>query len=222
MKAEQPVVVEPRNLQLPRPPPPLNSAKKKEYLELQRRLALHNLKKAGSATAKAAALTQKKQSTTAGLQGRKDGISKKQPPKKKPVSSQLTTVKKGKARSFSEPCVVALAKQRETVERLPVVSPGSADAVMKEMDTRQEHDLVQMMVYREREMTVAIQHQERIVEECHRELTTFTNQLTDVVSEMEELELKMDNLKKALTVSRVRSGLGSDRSSWLVVVCSGC
>lgn len=44
-----------------------------------------------------------------------------------------------------------------------------------------------------------LQHR-RTVEECQGKLTTLTHQLTEAVSDIEELELKTDNLKKALQV----------------------
>lgn len=51
------------------------------------------------------------------------------------------------------------------------------------------------------EMEGTLQKGKSVVEKCQGELTTLTHQLTDTVSEIEELELKMENLRKALKVS---------------------
>ena len=52
-----------------------------------------------------------------------------------------------------------------------------------------------------------IQQHNSTVEECQQKLTTLTHQLTDTVSEIEELELKMENLRKALQVGTSQGGL---------------
>ena len=239
------------SLQLPSPPAVLNSAKKKEYIELQRRIALHNLKKAEGASAKSSSHQGKQAVPT---QGRKDTVTLKQPSRKHASSSQMATLRKGKARSFSEPCVMAVADRRgagREISQSGKSMPGSVDVIVEEnmsqqksveekadkesceasrkMADKEEREAVLKMADKEEREAVlkmakkeeretgpkkeerkaghsklqeTIKQHKRTVEKCHNDLTTFTNQLTDVVSEIEELELKILNLQKALGVSQ--------------------
>lgn len=54
---------------------------------------------------------------------------------------------------------------------------------------------------RKSQMEADLQQHRCIVESCQKELTTLTHQLTDTVSDIEELELKMESLRRALNVS---------------------
>ena len=227
------------SLQLPSPPAVLNSAKKKEYIELQRRIALHNLKKAEVASAKSSSHQGKQAVPT---QGRKDTVTLKQPSRKHASSSQVATLRKGKARSFSEPCVIAVTDRRgagREISQSGKSMPGSVDMIVEEnmsqqklvrekadkesyeasrkMADKEEREAALKVAKKEERETgpkkeerkaghsklqETIQQHKRTVEKCHNDLTTFTNQLTDVVSEIEELELKILNLQKALGVSQ--------------------
>lgn len=227
-------------------------AQKKEYLELQRKLALHAKKKALGATAKTISQAQASSVKTQQLlasklksgQNTKDkSVAKrggKGSPLKKPVSVQVAAVK-GKVRSNSEPCILPLTVQRRRAESggragmrgrggggrgkegrarnntgLPqggqVKGQKGAESrkrgdVMLQRQVDQEERARRAAVNRKIcEMEGTVQKRKVVVERCQGELTTLTHQLTDTVSEIEELELKMENLRKALKVSEMGRG----------------
>ena len=223
---------------MPAPPASLTTAQKKEYLELQRKLALHAKKKALGATAKTTSQTQASGKTQQLLanklksgQNMKDKLVAKKggkgSPLKKPVSAQVAAVK-GKIRSNSEPSILPMTEQRRRAEsggtgiggggkgkegRLrnnTGLPQGGQVRGQKGEEFRKRGDIMQQQVDQEErdrsvekmcEMEGTIQKQRAVVEKCQGELTTLTHQLTDTVSEIEELELKMENLRKALKVS---------------------
>ncbi len=228
---------------MPAPPSSLTAAQKKEYLELQRKLALHAKKKALGATAKTittplaqasssysssgktqqqlpASMIKNGQNAKDKLVAKKDG---KGLPSKKPVSTRVAVVK-GKVRSNSEPSILPTIERRRKVESrgkegrvrnntgLPQGGGQVIGQKWEESRTRDPVALQQLVDEKERErsaevkrkiceMEGTVQKHKSTVDKCQGELTTLTHQLTDTVSEIEELELKMENLRKALKVS---------------------
>ena len=149
----------------------------------------------------------------------------KRSPLKKPVSAQVAAIK-GKVRSNSEPSVMPMAEQRRKVEggakegrarnnTGPQQVKGGGEQVkdQKVGELSKGDDVTQPQIDQEEVgvsaeirqricgMEGAIQQHKSVVEKQQGELTTITHQLTDTVSEIEELELKMENLRKALKVS---------------------
>lgn len=141
----------------------------------------------------------------------------------KKLSPQVAAVKE-KTRSNSEPSILPMAElrrkagtskgKREEGRSRNNTGPPEGDKVKgqkggspkKKDGTRvqasQEAERVSAEVKRKIcEMESAIHEQEVIVDKCQGELTTLTCQLTGSVSEIEELELKMENLRKAFKVS---------------------
>jgi uncharacterized coiled-coil protein SlyX len=229
---------------LPAPPSSLTAAQKKEYLELQRKLALHAKKKALGATAKTTtSVAQASSSSSSGSSGKtqqqlpasvikngqnaKDKLLAKKAgkglPSKKPVSARVAAVK-GKVRSNSEPSILPTIEQRRKAESrgkegrarnntgLPQGGGQVIGQKWEESRTRDPVTLQRLVNEKERErsaedkrkiceMEGTVQKHKSTVDKCQGELTTLTHQLTDTVSEIEELELKMENLRKALKVS---------------------
>ena len=223
---------------MPAPPASLTAAQKKEYLELQRKLALHAKKKALGSTAKTTSQAQasgkktqqqlllasklkRGQNTKDKLVTKKGG---KASPLNKPVSAQVAAVK-GKVRSNSEPSILPLMERKRRAESggscvarrarnntgLPQggqvrgqkgeeLRKGS-DVMLQRRMEREEVEESAEVKKKLREMEETVQRNKAVVEKCQGELTTLTHQLTDTVSEIEELELKMENLRKALKVS---------------------
>ena len=227
---------------MPAPPSSLTAAQKKEYLELQRKLALHAKKKALGATTKPPSLAQissgsgKAQQLAGSMpksgQNSKDklaakkGGSKGLPLKKKPVSTQVAAVK-GKIRSNSEPSILPTIERKRKAEssgggaaggrvRNNTGLPQGGQVIGQkgeESKTRGPVTLQRQVDQEERqrneeikkicEMEGTVQEHKSTIDKCQGELTTLTHQLTDTVSEIEELELKMENLRKALKVSQL-------------------
>lgn len=237
------------SIQLPVPPASLNSAQKKEYLELHRKLALH-AKKKGLGTAascsKSSLQAQGKPRDKPPTPPSKSRLAVKDKPLpksgvqsllRKPLSVQVTTTG-SKTRSNSEPSITVMSKQRktDTVDKLeksrkptgPVTVESVGARVSESKDNQDElssaamepeseevtnktqqqaHQLMVKTTFARQKREGNMQQKQRIVlqhritvEECQKELTTLTHQLTETVSEIEELELKTENLKKALQV----------------------
>ena len=223
---------------MPAPPASLTAAQKKEYLELQRKLALHAKKKALGSTAKTTSQAQASGKKTQQQlllasklkrgQNAKDKLVTKKggkaSPLNKPVSAQVAAVK-GKVRSNSEPSILPLMERKRRAESggsgvarrarnntgLPQggqvrgqkgeeLRKGS-DVILQQRMEREEIEESAEVKKKLREMEETVQRNKAVVEKCQGELTTLTHQLTDTVSEIEELELKMENLRKALKVS---------------------
>ena len=223
---------------MPAPPPSLTAAQKKEYLELQRKLALHAKKKALGSTAKTISQAQASGKKTQQQlllasklkrgQNAKDKLVTKKggkaSPLNKPVSAQVAAVK-GKVRSNSEPSILPLMERKRRAESggsgvarrarnntgLPQggqvrgqkgeeLRKGS-DVMLQQRMEREEVEESAEVKKKLCEMEETVQRNKAVVEKCQGELTTLTHQLTDTVSEIEELELKMENLRKALKVS---------------------
>ena len=223
---------------MPAPPASLTAAQKKEYLELQRKLALHAKKKALGSTAKTTSQAQASGKKTQQQlllasklkrgQNAKDKLVTKKggkaSPLNKPVSAQVAAVK-GKVRSNSEPSILPLMERKRRAESggsgvarrarnntgLPQggqvrgqkgeeLRKGS-DVMLQQRMEREEVEESAEVKKKLCEMEETVQRNKAVVEKCQGELTTLTHQLTDTVSEIEELELKMENLRKALKVS---------------------
>ena len=153
-------------------------------------------------------------------------------PLKKPVSAQVAAVK-GKVRSNSEPSILPTIERRRKAEsgggiggkgrgkegrvRNNTGLPQGGQVIGQkgeESMTRGPVILQQQIDQEERQwseevkkkickMEGTVQEHKSTIDKCQGELTTLTHQLTDTVSEIEELELKMENLRKALKVSQL-------------------
>lgn len=136
--------------------------------------------------------------------------SSKESPLKKPVSARVAAVK-GKVRSNSEPSILPMTEQRRQEGRsrnntgLPQGGEIKGQKVeeLRKRDDVMQQEVDQSVEIRQRisEMEGTILVHKLVVEKCTGELTTLTHQLTDTVSEIEEIELKIENLRKALKVS---------------------
>lgn len=217
------------SLNLPAPPASLTTAQKKEYLELQRKLALHAKKKAlGATAAKTSSQAQASRRTQQQLlasklksgQNTKDKLVAKKGgkghPLKKPVSAQVAVVK-GKARSNSEPSILPMTEQRRKEGRSrnnTELLQGGQVRGQKGEESKKRNALIWQQVDQKEvgsvsvevrqkicEMEGTIQQHKSVIERRRGELTTLTHQLTDTISEIEELKLKMENLRKVLKVS---------------------
>ena len=221
---------------MPVPPASLNSAQKKEYLELHRKLALHAKKKglgtaAGCTKSSLQAQGKPGDKPPASLSKSRLAVKDKPLPKsgvqslsKKPQSAQVAAIR-SKTRSNSEPSITVMSKQREadTVDKLEKKSKKATgpvrvdnqDELSSAMESEEVTNKTQQQAHQLMVKTTAagqkregnlqqkqrmVLQRKRTVEECQRELTTLTHQLTETVSEIEELELKTENLKKALQV----------------------
>lgn len=166
------------SLKLPTPPASLNSAQKKEYLELQRKLALHTKKKAlrTGPSVQSNLLTRAK-------------VKAKQPVdpwgKKIPVKGSTKRI------SLLKKPVQILAKEEPKKVSAKNVHQAKNTAALAKKKSKVESDRLERTIQ---------QHREKI-RLCQNEQTNLTNQLTDSVSKIEELELEMEQLRKALKVS---------------------
>ena len=148
------------------------------------------------------------------------------PLKKKPVSAQVAAVK-GKVRSNSEPSILPTIERKRKAEssgggaggrvrnntELPQggqvlgqkgeESRTRGPVTMQRQVDQEEKQRSEEVKKKIREMEGTVQEHKSTIDKCQGELTTLTHQLTDTVSEIEELELKMENLRKALKVSRL-------------------
>ena len=94
----------------------------------------------------------------------------------------------------------------------PLKKTLQGKAAKKKSQGEKVHQVVDTLISNQMEET--IQEHRSTVLGCQTEQTALTNQLTETVSKIDEIEIKMEELRKELEVS------GEKHSAWLVLFLS--